>query len=519
MSTLTLADLLAFNPAPYRGVIRAWEVLAEQLDQTAGDLLRAGRTLHQHWPAGEASRAAHHRNGDLVRAVSDAYNPVRRILDALDTFTAGMVALRDRADDLIERVGRSGPLSAAGQLLQADPFLDAAVAGARALDEKCAAVVRDNLPDPDRGFVVLGAPPLTRASVAAQLRSAPAAVAQWWSALTPVQQEQALTDFPDIVGRLDGVPTVDRDRANRANLAVLTAELEDRQATLRIRITELKAGQGQLSTVELLDAGHELSRVASSLAGLAQVRAELDRPGVPRFLIGLDPAGDGVAVIAAGNPDTARHTAIWVPGVSTDLSDTAGNMVRVDNLRTAADQLTATPSDVAAVMWLGYDTPGLDPTMATMAKAEAGAAKLDRFVDGLAETHNHTDSHRTAVGHSYGSVAAATAARSGDGLDVEDLVALGSPGLTVSRAAELQLEPGHVWAGAADDDAIAWPLGLAVFGPNPLSPSFKANAFTVDTAGHSAYWTAGSESLENQARIVVGRYGDVSLVHGTPPAS
>jgi hypothetical protein len=40
----------------------------------------------------------------------------------------------------------------------------------------------------------------------------------------------------------------------------------------------------------------------------------------------------------------------------------------------------------------------------------------------------------------------------------------------------------------------------------------------VDTEGHSAYWTPNTESLANQAAIVVGRYNQVTLEYGSPPA-
>lgn len=31
----------------------------------------------------------------------------------------------------------------------------------------------------------------------------------------------------------------------------------------------------------------------------------------------------------------------------------------------------------------------------------------------------------------------------------------------------------------------------------------------VDTSGHSGYWDTGSVSLNNQAAVVVGKYGNV----------
>jgi hypothetical protein len=51
----------------------------------------------------------------------------------------------------------------------------------------------------------------------------------------------------------------------------------------------------------------------------------------------------------------------------------------------------------------------------------------------------------------------------------------------------------------------------------PSDADFGANRDTTDTHGHSAYWTPGSESLGNHARVVVGQYGAVGLEHGSAP--
>ena len=54
-------------------------------------------------------------------------------------------------------------------------------------------------------------------------------------------------------------------------------------------------------------------------------------------------------------------------------------------------------------------------------------------------------------------------------------------------------------------------------GPMPQAPEFGGNQYHVDTSGHSDYWNVDSESLRNQARVVVGQYSRVGLDHGRPP--
>ncbi len=54
-------------------------------------------------------------------------------------------------------------------------------------------------------------------------------------------------------------------------------------------------------------------------------------------------------------------------------------------------------------------------------------------------------------------------------------------------------------------------------GPAPQGKEFGGNQYKVDTEGHSDYWKPNSESVTNQARVIVGHYGDVSLEHGEKP--
>jgi hypothetical protein len=149
-----------------------------------------------------------------------------------------------------------------------------------------------------------------------------------------------------------------------------------------------------------------------------------------------------------------------------------------------------------------------------------GAAQFTPFVDGLRATHQLSSGpyHVTAIGHSYGSTVIAESALGG-GLGVDDIIAAGSPGMHTDRAANLNIDPRHVWGGLADGDLIGGGLGDLPFvhGQEPTDKDFGGNRFEVDTEGHSAYWSAGSQSLLNQAYIVTGQYDKVSYYHGGPP--
>jgi hypothetical protein len=243
-------------------------------------------------------------------------------------------------------------------------------------------------------------------------------------------------------------------------------------------------------------------------------------------------------VIAVGDPDTARHTGVWVPGLGTTVEGNTGvNVERMKALNDAADQLTLAPDDVSTVYWLGYDAPDLDNlSVAFEDRSEQGGPPYTRFAEGLRATHDDGPSHLVAMGHSYGSTVVAEAALSGH-LPVDDILVQGSPGLHTDNAANLLGDPRHVWAGAASNDPVAEtsnvsvPVSVAVpivgpfigefyddgHGISPHEADFGANQYVVDTSGHTHYWEPDSESLNNQARVLVGQYSKTTTIHGQPP--
>lgn len=97
------------------------------------------------------------------------------------------------------------------------------------------------------------------------------------------------------------------------------------------------------------------------------------------------------------------------------------------------------------------------------------------------------------------------AAAGGNGLGADDVVAVGSPGMTVDHASDLQMDPEHVWIGTAEDDAVANNTSGYTLGRDPMLGGFGGNNLQVDTHGHSGYWDEGSVSLRNQGAIIVGK--------------
>lgn len=76
----------------------------------------------------------------------------------------------------------------------------------------------------------------------------------------------------------------------------------------------------------------------------------------------------------------------------------------------------------------------------------------------------------------------------------------------------------RIWAARGKDDWVGEVphvrtdlFGVTVgFGTDPVSPAFGARVFAAGEGGHSDYFTPGSVSLTNLARIVLGDTAEVT---------
>ncbi|MFD9793292.1 alpha/beta hydrolase [Streptomyces sp. NPDC059070] len=323
----------------------------------------------------------------------------------------------------------------------------------------------------------------------------PKRTAAWWAGLDDGKRDMFLAAFPERLGTLDGLPTTVRDSANRT--------------TLDIQLNDYALREGSL--------GHHDRYLYQSLSALKEKldAADVVPPQKRLYLLKYGLTKDGTAVVSVGNPDTAKDTAVFVPGTSHQLDSMGGDIDRINKLQDiAADR--GSVKDVAVVSWLDYNAPELnsDPSnadlsvwgIATDGRARHGGEKLRDFTRGLRAAHDgDRPTHLTVLGHSYGSTTVGAADAGGSGLGADDVVVMGSPGLTVSRADQLHTDPGHLWVGAAKDDKVSeFASGLSL-GVDPKVAWFGARQMYVDTHGHSGYWDDGSQSLENQGRIIAGK--------------
>lgn len=194
--------------------------------------------------------------------------------------------------------------------------------------------------------------------------------ADWWKSLTPEQQSNYLALYPDRIGPLDGLPATVRDEANRLAL--------DQQ------LDQMRAGNARGSGMT----SEEYNKREQDLMAVKAALDERDNAAEDKqvFLLGLDTkayGGDGKAIVAIGNPDTADHTAVMVPGTGTTIASTSGQLARINDMQEAAKQASkGTNQKVSVISWLGYDAPEIPVVQGNLAIAGTtlgGDPMIDRF--------------------------------------------------------------------------------------------------------------------------------------------
>ncbi|ASU85075.1 hypothetical protein CDO52_21805 [Nocardiopsis gilva YIM 90087] len=303
--------------------------------------------------------------------------------------------------------------------------------------------------------------------------SDPKKVNAWWEGLTPSVQEALKAEQPDRLRMMDGIPAAVRDELNREHL---TKE-----------IPRIKQEHGEDST---------------EYKELDKLRENLNDDDSDAYLLGLDTSGEvGRAIVSEGNPDTAANVANLVPGTDTDWMSVNGQHGRASRLKQAADVAARdhgeTP-DNAVISWIGYDAPSaLEAPLE--GRAKTGAEDLVSFQEGLKASHEGRPANTTVIGHSYGSTVVGHALQKtgtsiGDGessdgakLDVDSVIAVGSPGMGAHHVSDLDIPSSNVHVSQGADDWIAM-TPVAVHGTDPSSDDFGATVFDSSDYGHSDYF-------------------------------
>ncbi|MFH8597678.1 alpha/beta hydrolase [Streptomyces rimosus] len=373
----------------------------------------------------------------------------------------------------------------------------------------------------------------------------PAENKKWWNGLSQEERDQYVALYPASVGALDGLPATVRDEANRVVLAeahgTTTIQLEnwlkkepDRYQTYISPYTGYRVKNGLVETAEWEKWDEEKRRIEGRLKGMESIQSRFaasEKSGRPAaYLIGFDNDGPGHAAISIGNPDTADNVVTFVPGTGANLSTVEDNVQRAEILQQRA-RFASPGSNTASIMWMGYDAPQDLGAAEDKKYADNARGPLSSFLTGIAAA-NGGNVNSTVLGHSYGTLVAGETMRDHPGLPVDNAILVGSPGIGVDHAKDLNIPPERVWAATAKNDpinlvppqegafSILNPMAYKrlfddhsiLYGVDPASDDFGGKTFKVadgdpvdspDFPAHSQYWE--NESLEKMGDIVTGR--------------
>lgn len=365
--------------------------------------------------------------------------------------------------------------------------------------------------------------PGVRAALSKPLPEDPKQFNDLWNQLTPDEKDWLYSQDHNI-GNHPGMPWdpqdhLGKDHYNQQHLPELQRNAQAEVDRLQQQADSLarQAYMGNHDAAAQLSAlTPQLTAAKHTLDGYKAVQADISKnDGVKRYLGFIDDKGH--AAVAINNPDTATRNAIFVPGTGQDLAAFNGADGKSKDMYDAA--LRADPTlkagDVSVTTWMGYDRP-MDVFAARHPDpALASAGALDAFESGNRASHVGAPSIDTVIGHSYGSTMVGAAAAGGHHLDVNNVIAVGSPGMLVDKATDLNLDPGaQVYATLANNDIIG-PAGLITqftLGPEPVSPGFGSTILAAAPGpttnwgidAHSSYWAPGNIALANMGAVIAG---------------
>lgn len=367
-----------------------------------------------------------------------------------------------------------------------------------------------------------------RAQVGTDLRDKAFCINEEWCGFSPERRREIVIRAPDLIANLDGIPISVRSPVNCRRIQVERARLQDDSVRISQEIHREFFG-GRLSNT-----GAGLWYAQRKLEDLDALDELLhEQPARNLVLMDMRSGERGLAAVAIGDPDTADHIAVTIPGLNTNVKDSMRGMVgEATRLRDEAErQLRAAGYDesVATIAWIGYDAPQvIGPgkfdlgrasfDVSRSSKAGIAADALASFLHGLRAASTKANVHITALGHSYGSLATSLALQRGASALVDDVVFYGSPGVRAKVEADLGIADRHVYVMKAEGDSIA---GFGRFGGDPTRTEFQrlstAEGITPDGVKHErAFGHAEYARTGDNGELRMTGYNLAVVVAGLP---
>lgn len=579
---LTWSSITSWDPGP--------------LDNAATDLYQASRGLREAYDAGEGSVNAVRSEGVAVlamraatsknlSALEQALTNVNGALMAIEGARDGVATIKARVLDAQAYASSNNCTIASDGSVNctpADPDPQTVIAALhreQTLTEKVktiledaervdselssalSAINSDTYTDGDGADnKVIGVPDFPKSSWT------PSQNAAWWKSLPEERRRFLIDHCPDDIRHLDGLPATIRNEANRNALyGYVDAHGTKRQGALADAKEAFEKAEHKLDLLTrqvtpadrllagpifaptaLTAARKEYARTAEIYESLKTIHDQIDSSKRSDAYL-LDFNYDTkhhrtTAIVASGNPDTASYVSTLVPGIGTNVHDSLGQYIDInDRLRAQTRHAGVDPNDVATISYLGYVAPknslhdlGIFQA-ADIDYAKEGAPKIARFMEGL-RAHGNANNHRfinTLATHSYGSTTGGIAATQTAPGTIDRLILTGSPGSGVQSIDQYNVPKGHVYESSVPENDMVQDLGFdSTYGRDPkklegithlsgdatdserykpIPPANERWAYPTGQqtphplSNHSTYFDWGTRTSQDFAHIIAGK--------------
>ena len=262
----------------------------------------------------------------------------------------------------------------------------------------------------------------------------PEAIRAVWDAMTPEQREKLITDFPMLIGNLEGIPLRDRNTANVITAQAHRAELEKNIKMLqmleklgtRIDLTDLIADRKAADLAGLIaDMKGEVKSIDAMLGdrngkypddvGFGKYKI-YDETGMPVIqdgvvIVGFSPIRDSYVTFQGALDETTGDIPSWMDDVGVVVPGTTSRLsVFGDDINRAENLMRESGKNSGYFTWHGSSMPQYDSShmgeAAMRGFSDVAASRLASFVNSVSLPIG-TDI--VPIGHSYGVVVLAKA--------------------------------------------------------------------------------------------------------------
>ncbi|MFK3835304.1 hypothetical protein [Microbacterium sp. NPDC087868] len=382
----------------------------------------------------------------------------------------------------------------------------------------------------------------------------PAAIRAVWDAMTSEQREALISDYPMLIGNLEGIPLRDRNTANAITAKAYRAELEkqielfglwdkgtDTHAMGRT-IDDLK---NEVKSIDAMLGDRNEKYLDSDGKPTLGVYKVFDENGVERdqrgvIVVGFNPLRDSYITFQGALDPTTGDVPAWMDQTGVVIPGTNSRLAGFTDQINLGDDLMKESGDKSGYfVWHGAPMPRFDPMLgqilppAQQGYADVAAPRLAAFVNSL---RLPAGVDVVPVAHSYGAPVLGGAEYLGLKADRVVYVAPAGLGHNVDGIEDFPKtkDVPHFALQARNDAVVGWNQGLVGLGlghgpTNPLTTdgvtrletgyldADDPTSGTIESknpglvATHSTVFTPGSTSMRNITNAVQG--DPVSLYH------